>query len=48
MIALVVLSVVIFSVSFSIYCYSNLRVGLEEKAKTTTDFFGNYLSQSYN
>lgn len=40
--------VVIFSVSFSIYCYSNLRVGLEEKAKTTTDFFGNYISQSYN
>ena len=39
---------VIFSVSFSIYCYSNLRVGLEEKAKTTTDFFGNYISQSYN
>lgn len=48
MIALVVCSVVIFSVSFSIYCYSNLRVGLEEKAKTTTDFFANYISQSYN
>ena len=38
----------IFSVSFSIYCYSNLRVGLREKAKTTTDFFANYISQSYN
>lgn len=40
--------VVIFSVSFSIYCYSNLRVALREKAKTTTDFFANYISQSYN
>lgn len=48
MIALVVCFVSIFSVSFSIYCYSNLRVGLEEKAKTTTDFFGSYISQSYN
>ncbi len=48
MIALVAMSVVIFSVSFSIYCYSNLRVGLEEKAKTTTDFFANYINQSYN
>ena len=47
-IALVVSFVVIFSVSFSIYCYSNLRVGLREKAKTTTDFFANYVSQSYN
>ena len=47
-IALVVSFVVIFSVSFSIYCYSNLRVALREKAKTTTDFFANYISQSYN
>ncbi|HIQ70346.1 MAG TPA: HAMP domain-containing histidine kinase [Candidatus Avoscillospira stercorigallinarum] len=47
-IALVVSFVVIFSVSFSVYCYSNLRVGLREKAKTTTDFFANYISQSYN
>ena len=47
-IALVVCFVAVFSVSFSIYCYSNIRVGLEEKAKTTTDFFGNYIGQSYN
>ena len=47
-IALVVSFVVIFSVSFSVYCYSNLRVALREKAKTTTDFFANYISQSYN
>ena len=47
-IALVFLFEIVFCVSFAIYCYSNLRVGLEEKAKTTTDFFGNYISQSYN
>jgi len=48
MIALVLAFVVVFSVSFSAYCYSNLRVGLEEKARTTTDFFGSYINQSYN
>ena len=48
MIALVVCFVSIFSVSFAAYCYSNLRVGLEEKARTTTDFFGSYINQSYN
>ncbi len=47
-IALVAFCVAVFSVSFAIYYYSNLRVGLEEKAKTTTDFFGNYISQNYN
>lgn len=47
-IALVVCFVAVFSVSFSIYCYSNIRVGLEEKAKTTADFFSNYIGQSYN
>lgn len=47
-IALVAFCVVAFSVSFAVYYYSNLRVGLEEKAKTTTDFFGNYISQNYN
>ncbi len=40
--------VAVFSVSFTVYCYSAAQVGLEEKAKTTTDFFGNYISQSYN
>ncbi len=46
--ALVFCFVLVFSISFTVYCYSNLRIGLEEKAKTTTDFFGNYISQSYN
>ena len=30
------------------YYDTNLRSGLETKAKTTTDFFSNYISQSYN
>ncbi len=47
-VALVLCFVMVFSVSFTVYCYSNVRVGLEEKSKTTTDFFGNYISQSYN
>ena len=47
-IALVMCFVAVFSVSFSAYCYSNLRVGMEEKARTTTDFFGNYIGQSYH
>lgn len=47
-IALVFCFVAVFSVSFTAYCYSNLRVGLEEKAGTTTNFFESYISQSYN
>lgn len=47
-IALVLAFVAVFSVSFSAYCYSNLRIGLEEKARTTTDFFASYLNLSYN
>ena len=48
MIALAVLCVAAVTVSLTVYYYSNLRSGLEAKAKTTTDFFGNYISQSYN
>ena len=47
-ILLVVLCVAAFSFSFAMYYYSNMRSGLESKAKTTTDFFGNYINQSYN
>ena len=45
---LAVFAVLTFAVSFGIYSYSNVRIGLEQKARTTTDFFGNYISQSYN
>lgn len=48
MILLVVLCVVTFSLSFTMYYYSNMQSGLETRAKTTTDFFGNYINQSYN
>ncbi len=34
-------------VSLAAYYDTNLRSGLENKAKTTTDFFSNYISQSY-
>ena len=47
-ISLVLAFVVVFSVSFAAYCYSNLRVGLEEKVTTTTSFFESYINQSYN
>lgn len=47
-ILLTLLSVAAFAVSFGLYCYTSARVGLEEKAKTTTDFFENYINQSYN
>ena len=48
MIALV--AVCIFAITFlqASYYYSNMESGLESKARTTTDFFGNYISQSYN
>lgn len=38
-ISLVLAFVVVFSVSFAAFCYSNLRVSLEEKAETTAEFF---------
>ncbi len=47
-ILLALLSVAAFAISFGLYCYSGARLGLEEKAKTTTDFFENYINQSYN
>ncbi len=46
--ALVLCFVLVFSVFFAIYSYSTLRIGLEEKARTTTDFFGGYINQSYH
>lgn len=48
MIVLVLLCVATVAVSMSAYYYSNIRSGLEAKARTTTDFFGAYLNQSYN
>ncbi|MDR2421250.1 MAG: HAMP domain-containing histidine kinase [Oscillospiraceae bacterium] len=36
-----------FSVFFYNYYYSTVSTGLEEKAKTATDFFSNYVAKSY-
>ncbi len=47
-ILLVVLCVVAISLSFTMYYYSSMQSGLESKAKTTTDFFSNYIGQSYS
>ena len=48
MIALAVICVAAVTASMAAYYYSNLKSGLEAKAKTTTDFFANYINQSYN
>lgn len=48
MIALAFVCVAAITISISAYYYSNIRSSLENKARTTTDFFGNYISQSYN
>ena len=42
MIALAVICVAAVTASMAAYYYSNLKSGLEAKAKTTTDFFVNY------
>ncbi len=34
--------------SFAAYYYSNMQSDLEDRAKTTTEFFANYLDQNYN
>ena len=48
MVVLAALCVAAVTLCLGAYYYSNVRSGLEAKAKTTTDFFGNYISQSYN
>ena len=46
-ILLVIVCIVVVSLSFTTYYYSSMQSGLESKAKTTTDFFSNYIGQSY-
>lgn len=48
MVVIVMLVVIAYSVSTYAYYYTNLQQNLESRAKTTTDFFGTYLNQSYN
>lgn len=40
--------VVIVSACFAAYYYSNMQSDLSHRAKTTTEFFANYIGQSYN
>ena len=47
LIVIVLVVVIAYSVSVYFYYYNNLQENLESKAKTTTDFFGNYINQSY-
>ena len=41
-------SLAAFVVAVMQYYYANVRSSLEAKARTTTDFFGSYISQSYS
>ncbi|MDD7651852.1 MAG: ATP-binding protein [Candidatus Faecousia sp.] len=40
--------VVIITACFAVYYYSNMQADLSHRAKTTTEFFANYIGQSYN
>ena len=48
LVALVGLSVVVTFLTVQSYYYSNLRSGMESKARTASDFFSNYINLSYN
>lgn len=48
MIALVLICVTAVCASMAAYYYNNARSGLEAKARNTTDFFSNYISQNYH
>ena len=45
---LVVACVVVASMAVAGYYYSNIKSGMEAKAKTSSDFFSNYINLSYN
>ena len=45
---LAVVCVVFGSIAFASYSYSNMRYGMEAKAKASADFFRNYVNLSYN
>ena len=46
--AVVIAAVVIIAVVFASYYYSNMRGGMETKARTTISFFESYISSNYN
>ena len=45
---LVLFCVIALSLTVAAYYYSNMRAGLEAKARTSTQFFETYVGQSYN
>lgn len=48
MLAVVTAFVILSSAVIASYYYSNMRSGMETKAKTTISFFESYMSQNYN
>lgn len=46
--ALGLVCVLAVTASFAAYYYSNLQADMQNKAKTTTEFFAEYLNQDYN
>ena len=42
-----ILGLVAYSFSISSYYYSGVRSALEAKAKTSSDFFANYVNRTY-
>ena len=47
-IVIVLFAVIIYALSVYFYYYNNLQQTLESKARTTADFFANYINESYN
>ncbi|MBQ6430467.1 MAG: HAMP domain-containing histidine kinase [Oscillospiraceae bacterium] len=45
---IVLVSVTALSVTVAAYYYSNMRAGMESKARASTSFFETYIGQSYN
>lgn len=45
---LAALCVVIITAAFAAYYYSNMQSDMEHRAKSTTEFFANYMGQNYN
>ena len=48
LIALGLVCVLAVTVSFAAYYYSNMESDMRHRAKTTTEFFADYLNQNYN
>ncbi len=40
--------VLVVTVAFSAYYYSNMKADMQHRARVTTDFFANYINQNYN